>query len=265
MITALKKVSHFHQHALKPLTVLLFSKNSNRLLSTHLFLSVICSCIILSLAGGIYAPPVRVRIGSTSSFFFFEVVSSWASELWTVDLSGLLRSGDEYLLCFLRSDSLSSHFSWCLSLPLSILLKKKKKNHQTPKGSWKVFTFYSLKWVFCYWLRKGLIPSFWSSVVIVFPSWIFLIISAVIRVSSLSGRRRPVTLYIPIHNPRHKILSNRLRKAMLLISTCNTMLQYRTVPLLQPEFRYTHHSNRRCSFYNNLLSAKNNQKIKAAL
>lgn len=69
-------------------------------------------------------------MGSTSSFFFFEVVSSRATELWTVDLSGLLRSGDEYLLCLLRSDSLSSHLSWCLSRPLSTLLKKKKNKNK---------------------------------------------------------------------------------------------------------------------------------------
>lgn len=47
---------------------------------------------------------------------------------------------------------------------------------------------------------------------------------------------------------------------MLLVSACNAMLQYRTAPLLQCEFQYTHHLNRRCSFCNNLLSAKNNQK-----
>lgn len=90
---------------------------------TCLFLSVICSCIIFSFAGGMYAPPVRVRIGSKSSFLFFEGGSFWTNEFWDDDLSGLFLSGEDNFRCFLRSESLSDLFSWCFSL--SPLLKVK--------------------------------------------------------------------------------------------------------------------------------------------
>ena len=83
---------------------------------TCLFLSVICSCIILSFAGGIYAPPVRVRRGSSSSFFFFAVGSSWAEELWVTNGSGLLLPGDGDFRDLFRSTSLSLRFSRSLLL-----------------------------------------------------------------------------------------------------------------------------------------------------
>lgn len=82
---------------------------------TYLLLSVICACIIRSFAGGMYAPPVRVRIGSTSSFFFFGGGSS--RETADFSVAFLLPGEEGDLLYFPRSNSLSLS---CLSLPLKV-------------------------------------------------------------------------------------------------------------------------------------------------
>lgn len=109
-----------------PLTAVLYSLPTRlpllwrRSTCTCLFLSVICSCSILSFAGGIYAPPVRVSSGSCSSFFFFMAGSSWV-ELWVTVRSGLLLPGDGDFRDLFRSTSLSLSFSLSLRFSRSLL------------------------------------------------------------------------------------------------------------------------------------------------